>query len=146
MVSPLTDVLNSINKTKVNLENEPGFVKAYPKFVVQRIMSYFPDSFPLAAAANQFRDMPATWHYHLFLHGATKKNRFFKRAEIEKAEINEKLVTEYLPKLFKCGLKEAREMVRVLNQQDIDDIIQTFEHTSGNKDEHPRRKRTIAGS
>lgn len=73
------DFLNSINTTKKNLISEdPDNAKYYNKYVVNRSLSYFPDTIFYANEMNRLHHLDAKLQYEFFLGIVRKKKRFSK--------------------------------------------------------------------
>jgi hypothetical protein len=57
------DVLNSINYTKENLFEDPQSFKEYSAFMVNRGLSYFPDTILYANEMNRYSSIPNDWQF-----------------------------------------------------------------------------------
>jgi len=72
------DFLNAINDNKQDLMIDPDNEKKYVPFVVNRTLSYFPDTVHLANAMNQYHYLDNKLQFHFFLNIIRKRKRFSK--------------------------------------------------------------------
>jgi hypothetical protein len=72
------DFLNAINDNKQDLMIDPDNEKKYVPFVVNRTLSYFPDTVHLANAMNQYHHLDNKLQFHFFLNIIRKRKRFSK--------------------------------------------------------------------
>jgi hypothetical protein len=89
------DFLNAINTTKVDvIKEDPLTEKDYSPFMVNRGLSYFPDTVMQANMMNQRFDARKKWQFQYFINTIAKKKRFSKwhKADVSK---NLSLVMEY---------------------------------------------------
>lgn len=78
-MSSLSDFLNSINQTKENLLNKDNTAeKEYVPFVINRCLSYFPDTVLHANRMNRLAFLDKKLQYDYYLHSITKRKRFSK--------------------------------------------------------------------
>ena len=128
----LGDFLNSIHRNKKNLfedsETDPHVTeKEYKKlaFVVNRCLSYFPDTIFYSQELNMRSCLDGMPQYLFYLHGVPKGNRFAKGMKFEKPEDLE-IVKEY----YGFSTKKAREALIILSKKDIL-YIKARLHTGG---------------
>lgn len=73
------DFLNSVNENKRDLlKEDPANVSEYVPFMVNRGLSYFPDTVMFANEMNQHASIPKEWQYAFYLNGVSKRRRFSK--------------------------------------------------------------------
>ena len=73
------DFLNAINDSKKNLlKEDPTTEKDYIPFMINRGLSYFPDTIMFANEMNQHASIPKDWQFAFYLNGVNKKKRFSK--------------------------------------------------------------------
>ena len=73
------DFLNAINDSKKDLiKEDPNTEKDYIPFMVNRGLSYFPDTILFANEMNQHASIPKDWQFAFYLNGVNKKKRFSK--------------------------------------------------------------------
>ena len=91
------DFLNAINDTKKDLLREdPLSEKDYVAFMINRGLSYFPDTILYANEMNQHASIPKNWQFDFYRIGITKRKRFSKWYKQDKIEEDVKLImTEY---------------------------------------------------
>ena len=73
------DFLNTINKTKVNLIDEnPDNEQNYKAFVVNRSLSYFPDTVFMSNEMNRLHHVDSKMQYDFLINIVRTKKRFSK--------------------------------------------------------------------
>lgn len=79
------DFLSAINETKRDLiKEDPSVEKDYSAWMINRGLSYFPDTIMYANELNQRHQMSSKWQFQYLLNSIPKKKRFskwFKREE-----------------------------------------------------------------
>ena len=91
------DFLNAINLTKKDLfAEDPLSEKDYAPFIVNRGLSYFPDTVLYANEMNRNAHIAKDWQFSFFLNTITKKKRFSKWHKKDADTENLRLVMEYL--------------------------------------------------
>ena len=111
------DFVKAICETKRDLlQEDPQCEKEYKKtsYIVNKALSYFPDTIMQANAMNMHYDAPARWQFYFFLNSISKKKRFSKWADKDKPESLE-LVKEY----YGYSSEKAKEALRVLSEKDL---------------------------
>lgn len=110
------DFLNTINETKVNLlDKDPQNKKDYSAFMVNRGLSYFPDTILYANEMNIHRGIPIEWQYNFHLNAVPKKRRFSKWAKKEKSQEIIKIVM----KEYDYSERKALEIINILSEEQI---------------------------
>jgi len=103
----LSDFLNSINQTKQNLiSKDPNLEKEYVPFVVNKCLSYFPDTIFYANKMNQSSGLDKKMQYDYYLHSVSKRKRFSKWI---KPEENDDI--EVVKEVFGYSDARAREVL-----------------------------------
>ena len=105
----LSEFLNSINYSKKNIMVDSQSEKAYTPYVVNRCLSYFPDTLLHANEMNRFNFLDKRVQYDYYLQTIRARKRFSKWLKKEESSDIE-LVKEY----FGYSDKRAREALRVL--------------------------------
>ena len=115
----LGDYLNSINYSKENLFiGDPELAsKKYPAFVVNRCLSYFPDTIFFANEMNVHHHLDNRVQYEYLMHSIRKRNRFSKWAKDDKHKD-----LELIKKYFGYNNRKAEEALQILDKQQIDEI------------------------
>lgn len=109
------DWLNSINDSKVNLINEdPLCEKNYLPYMVNRGLSYFPDTILLANEMNRYGFLDKKLQYEFHLNSVSKRKRFSKWSKKEDSA-NIALVKEY----YNVSQPKAEEILSILTDEQL---------------------------
>ena len=115
MTSPF-DFINAINFTKENLfEKDAQSAKDYKPFLINRGLSYFPDTIFYANQMNQYPSLDKDMQFLFFLNTITKKKRFSKWQKKDAETEDLKLVMEY----YGYSSEKAIEALSVLSEADL---------------------------
>ena len=114
---PFKFFLKSINTTKENvlLNDSNGKIEeAYNPFIINKTLSYFPDTITQSNTMNQFFDLDKKLQYEFLLNSIRKKKRFSRwiKSNIEE---NVDVVKQY----YKVGNEKAVEILSLLNDEQI---------------------------
>lgn len=113
---PPFDFINAINLTKKDLFAEDALAsKDYSSFLVNRGLSYFPDTVLYANEMNIHSDIPEDWQFYFFLNSIPKKKRFSKWAKKDAETESLRLVKEY----FGYSSEKAKEALSVLSEEQL---------------------------
>ena len=110
------DFLNSISLTKKNLLEEDHLaIKNYTPFMVNRGLSYYPDTVLYANEMNRFIEIPREWQFSFLLNTITRRKRYSKwfKADAKTKEIE--LVMEY----YGYSTEKARNVVDLLSEEQL---------------------------
>ena len=125
----LKDILKSINVTKdtdlIDVYNESD----YPSWVVNRALSFYPDTILQVNEINQHSQMPRTMQYKYLLYSVRKKNRYSPWLKV-KLDPGVQLIKEY----FGYSNMKAKEALRILSEEDIAEIRKRTEKGGVNND------------
>ena len=115
----LSEYLNSINYTKddVFLEDPEYATKSYVPYVINRCLSYFPDTILHSNEMNSKSFLDNKMQYDYYRISLRKRNRFSKWLKEEKSN-DLQLVKEY----FNYSNRQAKEALRILSQDDLKEI------------------------
>ena len=116
------EFLNAINFTKKNVMSDPENEKYYNSFIINRSLSYFPDTVAIANEMNKYHHLDSRLQFSFLINIIRKRKRFSKwiKPEIENdVEVvkeyygysNEKAL-QILPLLTPEQLNELRTKVR----------------------------------
>ena len=115
----LKDYLNSINFTKKNLmkSEDKEWIKKYPAFIINKILSGFSDTIMLVNEVNRNHFLDKDMQYSFLLNSIRSKKRFspFLRASKLK-DID--LVKEY----YGYNNEKAKSALKILNDEQIKTI------------------------
>ena len=113
--------LETINTTKTNLmrssENDELAERGYNPFLVNRGLSYFPDTISYANEMNLNHELDSKLQYEFLLNVVRKRKRFSKWHKKEEDEVLD-VITEY----YNCNLTRAREYKKILTDDQLNEI------------------------
>ena len=114
------ELIKSISNTKKDiLENE----KDYNAFMVNRGLSYFPDTVIYANEMNRFHHLDQRLQYHFLINTIRKRNRFSKwNKSIESENIN--AIKEY----YGYSNEKARDVLPLLSNENLKYIRGRIQH------------------
>ena len=70
--------VNSINDTKIDIMVDDMTEKSYNSFMINRSLSYFPDTVGFANLMNQYHHIDSKLQYHFLINIVRKRKRFSK--------------------------------------------------------------------
>mgnify|MGYP001544402997 FL=1 len=108
------ELINSISNTKKDiLENE----KDYNAFMVNRGLSYFPDTVIYANEMNKFHHLDSRLQYQFLINTIRKRNRFSKwNKSIESENLNA------IKKYYNYSNEKARDVLPLLSNENLNTI------------------------
>ena len=113
----LKEILKSINLTKdtdlIDVYNESD----YPSWVVNRALSFYPDTILQVNEINQHSQMPRTMQYKYLLYSVRKKNRYSPWLKV-KLDPGVQLIKEY----FGYSTRKAREVLPMFTNEDLEEL------------------------
>jgi hypothetical protein len=110
------DFINAINLTKKDLfVEDPLAKKDYTPFIVNRGLSYFPDTVLYANEMNFHCDIPEDWQFYFFLNSISKKKRFSKWHKKDAETESFRLVKEY----FGYSDEKVKEALSILTDNQL---------------------------
>lgn len=110
------DFLNAINFTKEDLfEKDPQAAKDYNAFLINRGLSYFPDTIFYANQMNQQSGLDKDMQFFFFLNTVTKKKRFSKWSKKDPETESLQLVKEY----YGYSSEKATEALKILSEENL---------------------------
>lgn len=113
------DFLNAINDTKEDLlKKDPLNEKDYVPFMINRGLSYFPDTIMYANEMNMRASIPKEWQFQFYLNGIKKKRRFSKWAKKDASTEDIKLIMNE----YNYSSKRAQEVLDILSEEQIKTI------------------------
>ena len=114
----LSDFLTSINSSKENLiEKEPICEKEYVPFVVNKCLSYFPDTLFYANQINALSGMDKRLQYDYLRMSVSKRKRFSKWIKEDKND-NIETIQEY----YGYSYRKAKECLGCLSSEQIENM------------------------
>ena len=115
-ISPF-DFVNSINDTKVNIIVDKWSEEEYNPFIVNKALSFTPDTVIYANEMNSRPHLGKALQYNFLINIVRKKKRFSKWIKKEKIEAIE-IIKEY----YGYNTEKARQVVSILSKEQIDNI------------------------
>lgn len=113
----LSEFLNSINYSKKNIMVDAQTEKAYAPYVVNRCLSYFPDTLLHANEMNRLNFLDKRVQYDYYLRSIRARKRFSKWLKKEESSDID-LIKQY----YGYSDKRAREALRILTPEQIKSI------------------------
>ncbi|MCP4125225.1 MAG: DNA polymerase [Bacteroidetes bacterium] len=119
----MSDYLKAINITKENImESDPMAEKEYVPFVVNRTLSYFPDTVLYANEMNLRGGSDHRLQFEYLINSVRAKKRFSRWLKPEKNE-DVDAIKEY----YNCSYNKANEIVKVLTGDQLSLIHKRLE-------------------
>ena len=115
---PLKDYLNSINLSKKDLmEDDPGWEKNYPSYVINKCLSHHMDTLAFANEMNRYPNLDKRLQYSFFLNTVRPKKRFSPWGKKEKVKDLE-IVKQY----YGYSNEKAKQALRILSPDQLNNI------------------------
>lgn len=111
------DYLNSINYTKDDLMVDDISEKQYVPFVVNRSLSYFPDTVAVANEMNRYHHIDKKLQFHFLINIVRKRKRFSKWNKPE-LDSDVDVVKEY----YGYSNEKARQALSLLSPSQIEEL------------------------
>lgn len=109
------DYINAINFTKQNLFEDPQAHKDYNAWIVNKGLSYFPDTLLYANEMNRHYGIPKEWQFSFLLNSIAKKKRFSKWSKKDAISESLRLVKEY----YGYSNEKAKQALSVLSDEQL---------------------------
>jgi hypothetical protein len=110
------DFLNAINTTKKNLfEADPQAAKDYKPYIINRGLSYFPDTIFYANQMNQHPGLDKDMQFFFFLNIVSRKKRFSEWSKKDPKTESLELVKEY----YGYSSEKATEALKMLSDENL---------------------------
>ncbi len=122
----LGDYLNAINYSKDDLFADEEAAKGYAPFIINRCLSYFPDTILQANEMNTHADLGKQEQFDYLRHSIRKRRRFSKWL---KKGTDERM--ESIKLFYNYGTKKALEAMRVLSDEQINAIHEKMRKMQG---------------
>ena len=121
-MAKLGDFLTSINTSKHNImEDDPMTENEYVPFVVNRTLSYFPDTVMYANELNTRSHLDNKLQFDYLLNSIRLKKRFSRWLKPEKnADID--AIKEY----YSCSYRKAHEIAQILSGDQLSHIYKSM--------------------
>jgi len=109
------DYINAINFTKQNLFEDPQAHKDYNAWIVNKGLSYFPDTLLYANEMNRHYGIPKNWQFSFLLNSINKKKRFSKWSKKETISESLLLVKDY----YGYSNEKAKQALALLSEEQL---------------------------
>ncbi|MDB4372599.1 DNA polymerase clamp loader subunit A [Mariniblastus sp.] len=113
------EYLNSINHSKVDVMVDDITEKSYPAFMINRSLSYFPDTVGLANVMNRYHHTDNKLQYHFLINIIRKRKRFSKWMKPEQVSD-----IEAIKQYYGYSNEKAKQVFSLLSPEQITIIIQ----------------------
>jgi len=117
------DFLNAINDNKKDLFQDPQASKDYTPFMINRGLSFFPDTVLYANEMNMHVQIPTQWQFEFLKNSITKKKRFSKWHKRDATTEQLKLVMKH----YKYSEKRAYEVLNILSPKQLIELQEAYE-------------------
>ena len=122
----LSEYLNAINHSKDDLLVDEHAEKKYVPFVVNRCLSYFPDTIMQANEMNVLPNAEKKMQFDYLRHSIRKRRRFSKW--LKKGSDDR---VESIKLFYGYGTKKALEAMKVLSDEKVDQIHEQMRKMQG---------------
>lgn len=111
------DFLNSINSTKVNLlDKDPENINQYNSFLVNRSLSYFPDTVLISNEMNRLHHIDARLQHDFLINIIRKKKRFSKWDKPQSTDI------ECIKEYYGYSDSKAKQIIGLLTSGQLQEL------------------------
>ena len=117
------DFLNAINDNKKNLFEDPQAEKDYSSFMINRGLSYFPDTILYANEMNKAAEIPKKWQFDFLLQSISKKRRFSKWHKKDASTESLKIIMKH----YKYSENKAYEVIDLMSQAQLQELQEAYE-------------------
>lgn len=127
MIKPF-EFVNAINTTKENLFEDSQAEKDYKPFLINRSLSYFPDTIMYTNEMNQYSSLPGYQQFAYYINIIARKKRFSKWAEKESKSDDLEAVCSY----YGYSKRRGKDVLDMLTTEQIK-FIKEKQYTGGRK-------------
>ena len=111
------DYLNTINDTKKDIMIDDLDEKDYISFMINRSLSYFPDTVCIANEMNRYHHLDKKLQYHFLINIIRKRKRFSKWIKPD-LDSDIEVVKEY----YGYSNEKARQVLTLLSSEQIEEL------------------------
>ena len=117
------DFINAITENKKDLFEDPQASKDYTPFMINKGLSFYPDTILYANEMNQRVVIPTQWQFEFLKNSIIKKKRFSKwhKKDVQPEQV--RLVMKH----YKYSEKRAYEIIELLTPNQIEEIRLSYE-------------------
>ena len=109
------DFLKAINETKEDLFVDPQAEKDYSAYMINRGLSFFPDTILYANMMNRYSHIPKKSQFVFLINNIGKKKRFSQWHKKDKETESLTMVMEY----FGYSAEKAKEALKILSDAQL---------------------------
>tara|TARA_Y100000034_G_C6666037_1_gene292189 strand:- start:176 stop:553 length:378 start_codon:yes stop_codon:yes gene_type:complete len=115
----LSKYLNAINHTKENVldTDDESVEKEYVPYIINRCLSYFPDTIFYINQMNQMSYIDKKLHFDYLLNSVRKRKRFSKWLKTEKIK-----EIELIKRHYNYSYQKAKEVLPLLTKENIKEM------------------------
>ena len=117
------DFINAITENKKDLFEDPQAEKDYNAFIINKGLSFYPDTVLFANEMNKHSDIPKSWQFQFLKNSIIKKKRYSKWHKKDNISDLVKLIMKH----YKYSDKKAYEVISLLTPNQIEEIKQSYE-------------------
>jgi hypothetical protein len=111
------EYLNTINDTKKDIMVDDIAEKAYASFIINRSLSYFPDTVCIANEMNRYHHLDKKLQYHFLINIIRKRKRFSKWIKPD-LDSDIEVVKEY----YGYSNEKAQQVHSLLSSEQIEEL------------------------
>ena len=111
------EYLNTINDTKKDIMVDDIAEKAYASFIINRSLSYFPDTVCIANEMNRYHHLDKKLQYHFLINIVRKRKRFSKWIKPD-LDSDIEVVKEY----YGYSNEKAQQVHSLLSSEQIEEL------------------------
>ena len=119
------DFVQSINVSKADLMEDPDNESAYVPYIVNRQLSYFPDTVAFANAINQYPHVDKKLQFAFLLNIVRKRSRFSKWGKPEQSDD-----IEVIKQLYGYSNEKAKQVISLFTPEQLEEL-RTRVHRGG---------------
>lgn len=128
------DFIKSVSNTKQDMiKDDPEVIKSYNAFIVNRGLSYFPDTILLANDLNMYPEIPSEAQYYYYM-GSIRKGKRFSKWHKPKKDDDIGLIQ----KIYNVRLEVAKQYYKLISEKDMKRL-----HELSDTGETPSKKKKI---
>jgi hypothetical protein len=123
------DFVKSVSNTKHDItEDNPEIIEYYNPYIVNRALSYFPDTVLLANDLNLYHNVPLISQYYYYMGSIRKRNRF---AKWEKPKKDTDIIL--IQKIYNVRMEVAKQYRKLISDKDMKKLYELTETDSNPK-------------
>ena len=109
------DFLKAINETKEDLFVDPQAEKDYSAYMINRGLSFFPDTILYSNMMNRYSHIPKKAQFLFLINNVIKRKRFSQWHKRDKETESLAMVMEY----FEYSTEKAKEALKILSDDQL---------------------------